>query len=120
MTDTVMLETTLRSKEYNQLVKCSKKHCSAYSKLLEKEQQLADKLIKVNDEIEYATNTKEIISKTKQVMNIQKEIVKLGTNKEAIRCAMTKCTNEFNDLIAFKSDLMVKQIDQYKAMMKKK
>lgn len=116
---TAILKEIFKSKEYKELVKCSKKHCVAYNKLLEKEKVLSEKIIKLNDELQNVKTTTEMVSKTKEMVKISKEMAKLGENKEAMTCAMKKCSTEFNDMMAYKSNVVAKQMGKYEAAMKK-
>lgn len=114
-----ILKAIFKSKEYKELVKCAKKHCAVYDKLLTKEKALSDKIIKISDEVTKAKNMKDIVSKTKQMINISKELAKLNDNKEALTCAMSKCSNEFNNMTTFKTNAVVKQMEGYEAQMNK-
>jgi len=112
------LEKTVNSAEYKKLLKCSEKTCKTYKKVLEKEMDLANELIKQRDEMKKIKDLKDIIKKAKKILVIAKELAKLKTDKKALMCVLDNCKNEYAEVITLKNKKMIGVFDKNIKMMK--
>jgi hypothetical protein len=108
----------IKSPQYKNLMKCSEKTCKDYTKVLLKEIELTNTLVKLQKDLKKIKDFKEIVKRSKEVLIVTKELTQLNADKKALLCILNTCKNEYAEVFTLKSKKMVGAIDSKIKMMK--
>lgn len=107
-----VLKEIIKTKEYAKATKCAAKHCLEFKKIMDREKELVHEMGKLAKEMNKSRNFRETILKSNELLGNTVELLELKSKKDALRCFLKDCTEEFIDLSAISNSKMVGMIEK--------